>query len=196
MSRPESNAAARPRRVMTLLQVLVLSALWLLFSGKLDLVHLAYGVVSVGLVMLMTRHLILAPSVAEENELVRRLHWGRVAVYPLWLLWQIVVSNLQMAAIVLRPRLDIDPVILRFEFPVDSPLAKTTLGNSITLTPGTYTLRIREREFVVHSINRPLAAGLEDGSMQRMVGRAFGEDPAPPTVHFDSSFRDVDKEAD
>jgi len=196
MSRPEPTAGARPRRAMALLQILVLAALWLIFSGKLDILHLSYGVVSVVLTMLLTRHLLLAPSVAEENDLVRRLHWGRVLAYPFWLLWQILVSNLHMAAIVLRPRLDIDPILLRFDFPVDDPLAKTTLGNSITLTPGTYTLRVRNREFVVHSINRPLAAGLVDGSMQRHVGLAFGEDPAPPDVHFEYSFRSADKEAD
>ena len=181
---------------MAFVQALTLAVLWILFSGKLDVVHLSYGVVSILLVMILSRRLLLAPTVAEENELARRIRWGRVAIYPFWLLWQIVASNLQMAAIILRPKLDLDPILLRFDFPVDDPLAKVTLGNSITLTPGTYTLRIRGREFLVHSISRSLAAGLIDGSMQRVVGLAFGQDLPAPEMHFATKFRPDDREAD
>ncbi len=101
---------------------------------------------------------------------------GRALSYPFWLVWQILLANIQVAWIVINPKMKIDPVLVRFRCGMQGDLAKVVLGNSITLTPGTFTLRIRGDEFLVHAIRPDLAAGLIDGSMQRKVAAVFGEE--------------------
>jgi multicomponent Na+:H+ antiporter subunit E len=73
----------------------------------------------------------------------------------------------------------IDPVLVRFRTGMQSNLAKVTLGNSITLTPGTFTLWIEGDSFLVHAIHPDMASGLLDGTMQRTVAAVFGETELP-----------------
>ena len=156
--------------------IIVLSLLWMAFSGKFDVLHLSYGVLSIILVMVLSRRLILRVDEDPDQRWVARVHWGWALFYPLWLIWQIFLANLQVAWIVIHPRLPIDPVLLRFQCGMRANLAKVVLGNSITLTPGTFTLRIDGDCFLVHCIHPKLAEGLMDGSMQKMVARVFGEE--------------------
>lgn len=159
----------------TTLLVLVLAALWMAFSGKTDALHLGYGVLSIVLVVLLTRGLVVAQNTPGENEAVARLSWSRALVYPWWLVAQVVIANVQVTWIIIRPTMPINPVLLRFNTGMKSALAKVTLGNSITLTPGTFTLRVEDDCFLVHTIHESLASGLLDGSMQRRVSELFGE---------------------
>ncbi len=172
-STPAPVSRPGPRRWLSVLEAIALAVLWVLFSGKFDALHLGYGVLSIIMVMLLTRHLVGSRRHV-ENEFVERMSLGRAIVYPAWLLWQILMANLHVAKLILSPNPDIDPVLLHFRFPADGAVAKVTLGNSITLTPGTFTLRIRGDEFIVHSIDRPSASSLYSGAMQDRVLTVFG----------------------
>ncbi len=155
--------------------LIVLSLLWMAFSGKFDWLHLSYGVLSIVLVMALSRRLILRLDTDPSQDWIPHVHWGWALSYPFWLAWQIFVANFQVAWIVMHPRLPIDPVLLRFRCGMKADLAKVILGNSITLTPGTFTLLIEDDCFLVHCIHPSLASGLMDGSMQRKVAQVFGE---------------------
>ncbi len=177
-SQPPSPDSRRPSvRDTRSLVILALfpAVLWLVFSGKFDALHLAYGVVSIVLVTVMCRDLRVGPHDRPENEVFQRVRWPRALAYPWWLLWQILVANVQVALLIVHPRMPISPVLLRFHSGLQSDLARLTLGNSITLTPGTLTLRVDDDVFVVHALHTRLAAGLLDGSMPRQVAAVFGE---------------------
>ena len=47
-----------------------------------------------------------------------------------------------------------------------------------TLTPGTFTLRIKDDEFLVHSLMEASHAGIVDGSLPGQVARLYGYKPA------------------
>lgn len=173
--RKNENGGAAPIRLYFLL-ILVLALLWLAFSGKFDLQHLSYGVLSIALVFLLSRQLLTGAGTPVSAKMFQGLHMGRALRYPFWLVWQILLANIQVAWIVIDPKMPIDPVLVRFRCGMQGDLAKVVLGNSITLTPGTFTLRIRGDEFLVHAIRPDLAAGLIDGSMQRKVAAVFGEE--------------------
>lgn len=159
----------------TTLLVVVLAALWMGFSGKTDVVHLSYGALSIALVVLLTRSLVIARRDPRENEYVGRLSLTRAVVYVVWLVLQIVVANVQVSWIIVQPRIPVRPALIRFRSGYRSALAKTTLGNSITLTPGTFTLRIRDDEFLIHTFHEKLASALLDETLQRKVAALFGE---------------------
>ena len=152
----------------------VLAMLWVAFSGKLDPLHVAFGVLSVGIVLFLTRS--PAPDAGERGEsALHRARWVKALAYPFWLLWQIAVANIQMVRLILHPRLPIDPVLVRFDAALEGALAKVAYGNSITLTPGTLTLHIDGAEFVIHAITETSASATSLSNMQRKVAEAFGD---------------------
>ena len=70
------------------------------------------------------------------------LIWYCVAIFP----WELLKANWDMAKRALSPRLNINPGIVRVPVEVPTEYGKTMLANSITLTPGTITMDIDERE--------------------------------------------------
>ena len=108
----------------------------------------------------------------------------RGVVYVPYLLYEIVVSNLVVARLILDPRLDIDPRLTKVRVFVGSGFPLTTLANSITLTPGTLTVTADDQELYVHSLAPFAREGLFDGSLERWVrfvfyGREAARFPSP-----------------
>jgi multicomponent K+:H+ antiporter subunit E len=57
---------------------------------------------------------------------------------------EIVIANLQVAAIVLRPRVRVQPVFIVLPLVLRDDFKITALANMITLTPGTLTVDVAE----------------------------------------------------
>ncbi len=146
---------------------IVLAALWIGLSGYFDAVHLVFGAVSVTLVSaLSSRH--LAGEGPLGPGLVRLV---RLVLYLPWLLWQILLANLDVMLRIYGVR-DIDPCIVRFTPDLVSDFGKTVLANSITLTPGTVTVEIEaDGAFVIHAISKEAADGILCGAMEGRVHR-------------------------
>jgi multicomponent Na+:H+ antiporter subunit E len=154
--------------------VLVFSAcvaFWLVLSGHFGWLEVGLGVVAAVAVTWLNRDLRALGGFLRRTPAFLR--------YVPWLLREIVVANLQVVRVVLDPRLPIDPVVGRFESWLTNDLAVTTLGNSITLTPGTITLDVEGREFVIHSLLGAEPIRACEGPMAARVGRVFGERLGP-----------------
>lgn len=148
------------------------------FSGMYDLVTGAISAIIVAT--------LLSRVAFEETPTIRgsSLVFIRWLIYLPFLLWEITKANLQVAYVVLHPRLPIDPDIVRFQPAVWHGLPVTTLANSITLTPGTLTVDVREGDFYVHHLTTAAREGLLAGTLERAVrfvfyGRASARIPAP-----------------
>lgn len=145
-------------------------AFWVLLSGMFDAFHLSLGVVSCLLVTWFSHDLLFYGE--------KKRYWLRgllgIALYVPWLFWQILLANLQVAYIVLHPRMIdlIDPCLIRFETTLKRTISKVTFAQSITLTPGTITVNIHENEFTVYALTRSAAEDLP-GEMERRVGHAL-----------------------
>jgi len=156
---------------------LILSGFWVLLSGKFDAFHLTLGVVSCLLVSFLSHDLLFQ----DRKEKGRLATAFRFAMYIPWLLGQIFFANLHVAYLALHPRAAklIDPHIIRFKSTLKNNIARVTLANSITLTPGTITVYIQDDgEFVVHTISTKAAGDLQgdfQGSMEKRIARIFKE---------------------
>ena len=75
----------------------------------------------------------------------------------------------------LHPRMPIDPSIIQFETKLSSDIALSTLANSITLTPGTITIDIRDGKYFVHALTRVVADDLLSGEMENRVAYIYTE---------------------
>jgi multicomponent Na+:H+ antiporter subunit E len=160
----------RSGKTRRLVVFLILFGFWLIFSGHFDVFHLSLGVMCAALVSVFSYDLLL-PDVPSPNKLLKV---GRFVQYVPWLLYQVVVANLHVVYLVLAPA-KIRPQIIHFKTSLESDLSKVSLGNSITLTPGTITLDIVDGEFYVHALDDKVAEDLLTGEMQRRVGYVFLE---------------------
>ena len=91
------------------------------------------------------------------------------ARYLVLLLREILVANWTVIKIILSPRMkeNIHPQMVRFPCDYKSDIMKALLANSITLTPGTITVRIRSDHFVVHALTPEMGADMPQSSFYR-----------------------------
>jgi multicomponent Na+:H+ antiporter subunit E len=149
-------------------QALILFAhlmlVWLLLSGHFEMALVTYGVLSAVLVVALMAHLHILDAEALPAYLGLRPF-----LYLPWLFKEIVLSNIAVARVILDPRLPIRPRVLRVRASQRSDVAQVIYANSITLTPGTITLDVRNGEFLVHALTDESAEGLLTGEMDRRV---------------------------
>ncbi|MCP4220940.1 MAG: Na+/H+ antiporter subunit E [bacterium] len=170
----------------SVIQFFLLFGVWLMLSGHYDPFHIAMGILSsAGVVALhwrLRKYYFFEGEIAEtsakmKNVFPARIRYGRVFFYIPWLIWQIVVASLQVAAVVLNPKMPIDPGFVCFKSKLPNMGAKVILGNSITLTPGTITVELQKNEFVVHSLMDASASGIVDGSLPGEVAKLYERKP-------------------
>jgi multicomponent Na+:H+ antiporter subunit E len=135
---PETQSKKSPAAFI--IAFVILFGVWILLSGQFDLFHICLGLASCLLVSFFSFDLLL-PSPD-----IRRMpvHWYRFIKYIPWLLYQVFVANIHVMYLVFHPRMMslIDPRIMEFDSRLKSDMARVTLANSITLTPGTITVHI------------------------------------------------------
>lgn len=180
----EADTGAGPglRPVLLVVQFVLLLGFWLAISGQYDVLFIGMGVASAAVVTALT-HRYVATNLGPSRGLgTTWLRTWRSVRYALWLLTRIPPAGLLVAYVVLRPGLPVEPYVIRFVTHLESPVARTTLANSITLTPGTLTLDVDPdtREFTVHCFVPETAEDLVSGEMANRVGKLFLQEPAPP----------------
>ena len=76
------------------------------------------------------------------------------AYIPLFV-WQLILSNLAVARIVLSPKINkhLNPGFVKISTDLKGDFAKLTLANSITLTPGTLSVDIDGNDIYIHTVN-------------------------------------------
>jgi multicomponent Na+:H+ antiporter subunit E len=154
--------------VRTLLRIafslVLLMVVWLLWSGYLKPLLVVLGMVSCVIVLILSARM---GNLEQEREWQRLLL--RLPGYWLWLSKEVVVSNLAVARIILSPKINITPTLVTLDALPQEDLGQAILGNSISLTPGTLTLRIEDGKLRVHCLTRDGARDLLAGEMNRRV---------------------------
>lgn len=166
-----NNSEKRNGPLAPIVVFLFLMAFWIPFSGMFDAFHLSLGVLCCAFVALIS-HKFIFEDFSREGKLKKA---GRFIVYMVWLLYQIVLSNLHVVRMVFSPS-KIEPQIVKFKSTLKSDLSLVTLANSITLTPGTVTMDIIDGEFYVHALDQQVADDILTGEMEKRVAHVFFED--------------------
>lgn len=125
----------------------LLAAAWLLLQQSLALPQLITAAV-LGLVLPRLLHGFLAPG-------MRPRALGTVLRFTGIVLWDIVVSNLTVARIVLNPASRPQPAWVPVPLVLTHPTAITLLATIITTTPGTVSCVVDEarHEILVHALD-------------------------------------------
>ncbi len=163
----------RKKIVPFIITFVVMFVMWVIFSGKFDLFHLSLGVISSLLVAFFTSdQLITNQSLSHVPAL-----WIRFFMYFPWLLWQIILANIHLLKLVFDPQMldKINPQLIHFKSYMKNEMALVTFANSITLTPGTITVKLSKYgDYTVHAIDDASAEPLP-GDMEKQVAKIFGE---------------------
>jgi multicomponent Na+:H+ antiporter subunit E len=69
-----------------------------------------------------------------------------------------IKANIRIAAIVLHPKLPINPSLKKGKTGLSSPFGKLFLSSSVTLTPGTLTVDVNKDEFSIHCVSSTQSA--------------------------------------
>ncbi|MCL0107542.1 Na+/H+ antiporter subunit E [Peptococcaceae bacterium] len=150
---------------------------WIVLSGRMELKYLAIGFICSLFIGVLTKLLLVVPLKNNKGWLsLWDAPWLRFVKYLFWLLWQLVIANIKVAKIILSPKLKIDPAIVHFKVDLPHPVAQTLLANSITLTPGTITIDIKDGEYTVHCLKFSFASSLieEESELIKRVKDIFG----------------------
>jgi multicomponent Na+:H+ antiporter subunit E len=91
-------------------------------------------------------------------------------IYLVVLGFEIVRANLDVAYRVIHPAMPIRPGVVVIKTRLTSDIAKMILANSITLTPGTFTLDVVGDRLLIHWIN-VRTEDLDEAS--RLIGQRF-----------------------
>jgi multicomponent Na+:H+ antiporter subunit E len=183
----------------TLALVVILSVFWLLLSGRTTLPFFLFMAASVAIVLVLNPERPFGGSGRPVTDISRggglsgRLGYtwylGR---YIVWLIWKVIKANIEVAILILHPKLPIRPRLLAFRTTLKHPVAKALVANSITLTPGTVTVDLRGDRYLVHALVPGSADGVTKGELQNVVAPIFGEAPDPvPEVRWASSWKEL-----
>ena len=66
---------------------------------------------------------------------------------------ELIKANIKVMRLVFSPHIDIKPGILEIKTKLKSPIGRLALANTITLTPGTLVVDIKDDSLFVHCIN-------------------------------------------
>ena len=156
---------------------LVLFAFWMVLSGRTETKFVIYGILTAVVTTWVTYPLLLVPNKeGSKKYYVFGFSIPKMIMYFFWLMWQLVLANIDVLLATTGQELNIDPKVVRFRFKADNPMASVILANSITLTPGTVTMNVTDDGvYEIHALTVGEAAGVLDGGMQKKVADLYGE---------------------
>lgn len=152
----------RPARYVLL--SLSLFGFWLVLSGHYEPLTLSFGVFSCVLVTFLAWRM----DREDQYAFVVPLSF-RFAGYLGWLVKEIFKANLNVARIILHPRLPISPIMVPFKATQKSDLGRMIYANSITLTPGTITTGTDGEILRIHALTWHDVDGREEDEMDRRI---------------------------
>jgi multicomponent Na+:H+ antiporter subunit E len=147
-----------------ILLFVLLLAFWLIIVPSVNLVQIIVGsIVSLAITLYS-----LDAATGSKPFNVDLLYIFKFIRFSLVLLVEIVKSNIEVAKIILSPKLKIKPQFVKINNPLKSDFNRVIYGNAITLTPGTITVELEKDYIIIHALT---SDGTNDDS-GGVLGRA------------------------
>ncbi len=151
--------------------MLALFVFWLFITASFSVTNIVLGLAMSLIVTLMIRRIF---DIRLPKDITLVFLVMRFPFFLIRLAWDVLRANINLAYILLRPRLEIDPTIVSFKSELRGDFRKTILADSITVTPGTLTLDVKGDELLVHCLTPSHRKGLlQNRHCERMVLRLF-----------------------
>ena len=162
---------------------LLFFVLWIVFNGKVTPEIVLFGIgITAAITYLAYRTIGYTP----ERDWLFLRNLPRFLQYTFVLIREIIRSALAVIRYALDRKRKPEPVIVEFHSGLKTNQQNVLLANSITLTPGTYTLFQEGDHFVVHCLCEEFSKGMGDSAFVRLLrkmefhGKKSGENEAVP----------------
>ncbi|GAA0408034.1 Na+/H+ antiporter subunit E [Cocleimonas flava] len=155
------------------LLIIGLTIFWLLLSGYwTNPLILALGAASVALATWMAMRIEKKYAFKDKGvAMLLRQH----TFWP-WIFTEIIKSNISVLKCIWMPKTyPISPIIRQLKMQPQSRIARTLYANSITLTPGTVSVEVRDQEVLVYALLEEAMEDLEGGEMGKRVHKLEGD---------------------
>ena len=161
---------------MFFLRFVLLMFTWCAFSGLFDPYHLCLGAIASAWVAAVSTHIALSQPANHRPVSRHELAIGLLG-YLSWLMVEILKANLQVLKLSFAPSVEkeISPEVVEFRTCLPDDFSRFMLAHSITLTPGTVTVRVDGDRFIVHALTKEMAAGVPGGMEKRLLKLFGGE---------------------
>ena len=148
---------------------LTLFAFWLALSGHYTPFLVTVGALCTLACVAVARRMETDDAEGHPTHLLA----GAITYFP-WLIWEVAKSAWAVSRIIANPKLPVSPTMTVVDASQKTPVGIATYANSITLTPGTITTRVRGNHLTVHALEHKGALDLEAGGMDARVSRFEG----------------------
>ena len=145
---------------------LLLFILWIILNGRITLEIILFGIAVSALVSCFSMR-VLGWRPSTDAAIITNA--AVLALYFLNLIWEIIKASASVMDLLISRGRQPDPVIVEFDSEFTSSFVNVLLANSITLTPGTYTVFHKKNHFAVHCLIPEFAEGIEDSSFVRIL---------------------------
>jgi len=147
---------------------------WLVFTGNLDPQSLLLGVIFSFFIALITYDYFVDETEVFLKDILPRP--DIILLYLIILIAKVYIASFDVAYRVLTMR--INPGEIRIRTRLRSELARVLLANSITITPGTLTIDLRDDYLYVHWLESKGTSALQAGELikgtfERLLRRIF-----------------------
>ena len=150
----------------TIILTIALAVTWLLWSGHFDKPF----VVALGAAAcLFSVWMAWRMEIVDEEGAPVQLGIKPFTSYAPWLAWEIVESNVAVTRIILSPQMPLHRNVITVTAQPQSELGRVMLANSITLTPGTVSVRMEDNQILVHALSFEGAEEDLSGEMDRRI---------------------------
>ncbi len=146
----------------------ILLIAWFVFNGRITLEVTLFGLVICSAIYWFLCRFVSADYMKEDW---RRLRAGFAFLKYLAVLFvEIVKANFVVMDIILTPgKIENEPVLVKVDTSFKNWTLDVWLANSITLTPGTITVKYDHNHMIVHALDRTLSEGMEDGVFAKQL---------------------------
>lgn len=139
---------------------------WIVFNGRVTLEIVLFGIAVAAAVFAFVCKF-MDYSLQKERNFYKKI--PAFFQYLYYLIKEIITANLTVSRMILTRKEQMEPVLVHVRTDLKSETARVILANSITLTPGTITVSLTDKDLLVHCLDKSLAEGMEDSVFVRLL---------------------------
>lgn len=129
---------------------IVFFLLWIVLNGRLTIEIAVFGaVISAVMYIFICRFDGFSPRA--DRAFVKRA--AVMLRYFVHMIGEIFIANLNVIRLVLSPKYEPEPCLVRFKTDLQTEAAQVLLADSVTITPGTITASLDDGTFIVHCLD-------------------------------------------
>ena len=145
---------------------LLLVVAFIIFNGAVTVEILLFGA-GIGAAVLLFANRFMGYSLKSELKVYTKSPY--IIAYFFLLLYEIIKAGIVAGILIFKGNKKIKPVLVSFDSPLKSEFTSTILANSITLTPGTISVSLKNGKFRVHCLDESLSKGLDSSNFVSLL---------------------------